>query len=177
MPGKNVYKVSLFVDSREATFSPMNSTIFRVHQTPRHRLSKNSCWRSQEEKRQNAWGSFSEFKRFLNECLGMKNVVSILVWISKWTKRLTFGTGNHLLGVGSIERLTSFFNLFWSISRHVIDSRCKLNRLEKKYTGIVNMTSYPDICIFVDEANKWNLILNLNVGGTKKCTLLYEQIW
>lgn len=29
--------------------------------------------------------------------------------------------------------------------------RCKLNRLEKKYHGLVGLTSYPDICIFVDE--------------------------
>lgn len=33
-------------------------------------------------------------------------------------------------------------------------NECKLNRLEKKYNGIVNMTSYPDICIFVDEAKE-----------------------
>jgi len=33
-------------------------------------------------------------------------------------------------------------------------NECKLNRLEKKYHGITGMTSYPDICIFVDEAKE-----------------------
>eukprot|EP00913_Durusdinium_trenchii_P012207 g11466.t1 len=33
-------------------------------------------------------------------------------------------------------------------------NECKLNRMEKKYAGIVNLTSYPDICIFVDEAKE-----------------------
>ena len=29
--------------------------------------------------------------------------------------------------------------------------RCQLERMTKKYRGVEHMTSYPDICIFVDE--------------------------
>ncbi|CAE7357368.1 rpsB [Symbiodinium natans] len=42
---------------------------------------------------------------------------------------------------------------------------CQLERLTRKYSGVEEMTSYPDICIFVDEAKERNPIAEMTRIG------------
>ncbi|CAE7461080.1 rps2 [Symbiodinium pilosum] len=50
------------------------------------------------------------------------------------------------------EKAQGAWNIFSEFQRFRLT--CKLERLTKKYHGVEEMTGYPDICIFVDEAKE-----------------------
>eukprot|EP00438_Fugacium_kawagutii_P003835 Skav230656 [mRNA] locus=scaffold2185:4021:7071:+ [translate_table: standard] len=110
------------------------------------------CWRSRQQ-----LPCDSQVHRSHDEAAGLQvaveTKVELLPMLSrsvKWLEELCLGP--LPLQIRQEEKRQNAWNRLSEFKRFL--NECKLNRLEKKYHGLVGLTSYPDICIFVDEAKE-----------------------